>query len=193
MENEEQYEEQTIKSENIYDGRLVKLRVDTVELPNMKYAKREIVDHRNGVGICPITENLTMYMVRQYRPGVNKSLLEIPAGLVEPGEAPKEAAKRELQEEVGFKPKQLDFICNAYSSPGFTNEQLSIFIARGLEKDPLPPDDTEFIEVEEYSLPDLYQMVLNLEIEDAKTIIGVLYAYYNIYLKEKNEVEKDED
>jgi len=169
--------ETTIKSETIYDGRIIKVRVETVELPDMKYAKREIVDHAQGVGIVALSDHGTMYMVRQFRIAVKQTMLEIPAGLVEPGERPADAARRELQEEIGFKPGRLEYLLDAYASPGFTNEKLSLFVATELEASRLPRDEGEFITVEEYAIETLYEMVRNCEITDAKTIIGILHAY----------------
>lgn len=169
--------ERTIKTEEIYDGRIVHLRVETVELPNMGYAKREIVSHQRGVGMIVLKDENTMLMVRQYRIAVRQSLLEIPAGLVEPGESPQDAAQRELQEEVGVKANHLEYLMDAYASPGFTDEKLSLFLARDLEASKLPLDATEFLTVEEHNLDDLYRMVLNFEIVDAKTIIAILYAH----------------
>lgn len=176
MTDENQNIERIIKSEEIYDGRILHLRVDTVELPNMVYAKREIVGHQRGVGILAMKDPNTMIMVRQYRIAVKESLLEIPAGLVEPGESPQEAAQRELQEEIGFKAQNMEYLLDAYASPGFTNEKLSLFLATNLEPSKLEEDSTEFITVEEHKVDALYRMVLNFEIADAKTIIAILYA-----------------
>lgn len=179
--------EQTIKTEHIYDGRIINVRVETVELPDMKYAKREIVDHANAVGMIAISDRGTMYMVRQYRIAVREFVLEIPAGLIEHDENPQETAIRELQEEIGYKPNKLEYLLDSYASPGFTNEKLSLFLATDLEESKLDLDDSEFLEVEEYPIDELYQMVLNFEITDSKSIIGIMYAYFNIYLKsEKN-------
>lgn len=176
MSDENNRIERTIKTEEIYDGRIVHLRVETVELPNMVYAKREIVSHQRGVGMIVLKDENTMLMVRQYRIAVRQALLEIPAGLVEPGESPQDAAQRELQEEVGVKANRLDYLMDAYASPGFTDEKLSLFLARDLEESKLPLDSTEFLTVEEHNLDDLYRMVLNFEVVDAKTIIAILYA-----------------
>lgn len=177
--------ETTVKSETIYDGKILTLKVNTVELPNMKYAKREIALHARGVGIIALTKKGTMYMVRQYRAGVGAVLLEIPAGLVDPGESPQEAAVRELQEEINREPKKLVYLLDAYSSPGFTNEKLSLFLARDLSYSPKDLDDTEFLEVEEYPIEDLFEMVKNFEIVDAKSIIAIQHAYYECFLPEK--------
>lgn len=175
-----------IKSENVYDGRILSLRVDTIELPDMKYAKREVVDHKKGVGIVAFASPDEIWMVKQYRIAVDQDLWEIPAGLVENNEVPAETAKRELQEEVGYFPEKLDYLFDCYSSPGFTNDKLSLFLARDLRYDPLDPDDDEFLKAKTFKLEDLYQKILNGEITDAKTIIGIQYAYFN-FIRSKAE------
>ena len=167
--------ENTLKSETIYEGRILTLRVETVELPDMKYAKREIVDHQRGAGIVAV-DGKDMYFVRQYRVAVRTHLLEIPAGLVEPNEDPKDTAARELQEEIGFKPGKLEYVLDCYASPGFTNEKLSLFVATDLQPSRRPLDETEFLEPVRMPIEEAYHKVLNLEIVDAKTIIGILYA-----------------
>lgn len=182
--------ETTVKSDTIYDGKILTLKVNTVELPNMKYAKREIALHARGVGIIALTNRGTMYMVRQYRAGVGEVLLEIPAGLVDPGESPQEAAVRELQEEIKRQPESLVYLLDAYSSPGFTNEKLSLFLARGLNYSPKDLDSTEFLEVEEFPVEDLFEMVKNFDIVDAKSIIAIQYAYYECYLPNREEFLK---
>ena len=98
---EDKFYEKSIKSDTIYDGKILKLRVDTVELVNKKYSKREIVDHQKGVGIIAFDEDNKLWMVKQYRKAIDRVTLEIPAGLVESNELPIETAKRELQEEIG--------------------------------------------------------------------------------------------
>lgn len=173
-------EERTIKSEDIYEGRIVKLRVETVELPNRMYAKREIVDHARGVGILALKDPQTMIMVRQFRVAVKETLLEIPAGLVDPGESPQEAAQRELQEEIGKKAGKLTYLLDSYASPGFSTEKLSLFLAEDLEDSKLSLDATEFLHVEEYPIQTLYQKVRNFEIMDAKSIIAILYAKFHL-------------
>lgn len=172
--------ERTIKSEDIYDGRIVRLRVETVELPNRAYAKREIVDHAKGVGIIAIHDGDQMYMVRQYRVAVKERLLEIPAGLVEPGENPQEAALRELEEEVGQRAEKVTYLLDSYASPGFTNEKLSLFLAENLTPSKQHLDETEFLDVESYAIEELYRMVMNFEVVDAKSIIAILYAYQHL-------------
>lgn len=168
--------EETIKTEKIYEGKIIKVRVDTVELPNRSYAKREIVEHDRGVGIVAITDDKEIYLVKQFRKPIEKVIYEIPAGLVESNENVSDAAIRESQEEIGFKPNNLELILEAYASPGFTDEIFSIFLATDLEESKLDLDDTEFLEVEKIPLIKALEMVENFEIIDAKSVMGILYA-----------------
>lgn len=176
MGNHKIVEEHTIKSEKIYEGKIVKLRVDTVELPNKIYAKREIVEHSRGVGIVAITENREIILIKQFRKAIENSIYEISAGLVDSGENVSEAAERELQEEVGLKPLNLELIAEAYASPGFTDEKITIFFADKFVESKLELDDSEFLISEKLPLKRAIDMVENLEISDAKTVIGILYA-----------------
>ena len=170
------HREETIKSETIYDGRIIKVRVDTVELANMSYSKREIVEHQRGVSLVAVTENQEIYLVKQYRKAVDKVIYEIPAGLVDGNESLQEAARREAQEEIGMKPNKLELLVESYSSPGFTDEIFSVFLATDLEESKLDQDDDEYVEPVLVPLNDALEMVENFEIMDAKTIIGILYA-----------------
>ncbi|MFO3718095.1 NUDIX hydrolase [Anaerococcus sp. ENR1011] len=177
--SENKFYETSIKSDTIYDGKILKLRVETVELQNKKYSKREIVDHQKGVGIIAYDGDENLWMVSQYRIAVDKVMLEIPAGLVDPNEAPIESAKRELQEEVGFFPEQIDFLFTMHSSPGFTNDKLLFFAAKNLKESKLELDEDENLEAKSYPIDELYNMVENGEITDAKTIIAIQYAMMN--------------
>ena len=177
--SDNKFYETSIKSDTIYDGKILKLRVETVELQNKKYSKREIVDHQKGVGIIAYDGDDKLWMVSQYRIAVDKVMLEIPAGLVDANEAPIEAAKRELQEEIGFFPEQIDFLFTMHSSPGFTNDKLLFFVAKDLVESKLDLDEDENLEANSYPIDDLYNMVENGEITDAKTIIAIQYAMMN--------------
>ncbi|NLX62863.1 MAG: NUDIX hydrolase [Tissierellia bacterium] len=170
------FEEKTMKSERIYEGKIVNLRIDTVELPGKKYSKREIVEHPGAVGIVPITEDGKIILVRQFRKAVEKPLLEIPAGKIEINEEPKETALRELFEETGFYSNKMEYIIEFYTSPGFSNEKVYLFLATELEKREAEPNDDELIEIEMYDIKDLVEMVNRGEINDSKTIIGILLA-----------------
>lgn len=176
MSDNKLHHEETIKSETIYDGRIIKVRVDTVELANMYYAKREIVEHKRAVSLVALTEKQEIYLVRQFRKAVNKVIYEIPAGLVDGNESLQEAAIRESQEEIGMKPNKLELLVESYSSPGFTDEIFSVFLASDLEESKLKQDDDEFVEPVLLPLKEALEMVENFEIMDAKTIIGILYA-----------------
>ena len=174
--NEQKFYEKTIKSDTIYDGKILKLRVETVELENKRYSKREIVDHQKGVGIIAFNGNDKIWMVKQYRKAIDKITLEIPAGLVDPGEMPIETAKRELQEEVGYLPETISYLFDMHASPGFTNDKLSFFLAKDLVKSSLEQDEDENVEACALEIKELYKMVENGEITDAKTIIAILYC-----------------
>lgn len=168
------FEEKTMKTETIYDGKILKLRVDTVELPNMNYSHREIVEHSGSVAIVPLKDDETVYMVKQYRKAVEQVVLEFPAGLIEDGEDPKEAAQRELQEEIGYGAEKLSYINEVFSSPGFTDEKVDIFIAKDLYKSKLKADDDENIEIVEVKIKDLREMIDSFELQDAVSVIGAL-------------------
>src|SRR5699024_5032064 len=121
--------ERTMKSEKVFDGKILSLRVDTVELPDKKYSKREVVEHDPAVAVVAADEDNNILLVKQYRKPVEKSLLEIPAGSLEIGENPKEGALRELKEETGYIAKDLEYITEFYSTPGFCTEKMYIFFA----------------------------------------------------------------
>lgn len=176
MDNSKIFEEHTIKSERIYEGKIIKVKVETVELPDQVYAKREIVEHARGVAVVAVDQEKNIYLVKQFRKAIEKIIYEIPAGLVEAGEDVSQAAERELQEEIGLKPLNLELVSEAYASPGFTDEKLSIFFADEFETSKLDLDDTEFLTVEKIPLKKAIEMVENFEISDAKSIIGILYA-----------------
>ncbi len=169
------HEENTIKSEMIYEGRILNLRVDTVELPDRKYSKREIVEHNNAVAIIAMKDD-RIFFVKQYRKAVNKVLLELPAGLIDANEAPREAALRELQEEIGYGSNKLEFLFDSYSSPGFTDEKTSFFLATDLFESKLEADDDEYLEVLDYGIDEAMKLVKDGYIEDGKTITGILYV-----------------
>lgn len=168
--------EETIKSERIYEGKIIKVRVDTVELPNRSYAKREVVEHKRGVAIVALENDNSIYLVKQFRKPLNKFIYEIPAGIVEANESLQEAAIREAQEEIGKKPNKIELLTDAYASPGFTDEIISIFLTQDLENNKLEMDEDEFIDVLKVNIKETIEMIENFEITDAKSIIGILYA-----------------
>ncbi|MBC5996067.1 NUDIX hydrolase [Romboutsia ilealis] len=167
-------EEKTISSDRVYTGKTISLKVETVEVPNRGYQKREIVEHNGAVGIVAITPENKVVLVRQYRKAVEKELWEIPAGKIEIGENPKECAIRELKEETGYSAENMKLIHKFYTSAGFSNQKIYIFLAENLIQGERNLDEDEFLEVHEIDKDEVYNMIARNEIEDAKTSIGIL-------------------
>ncbi|HKL11930.1 MAG TPA: NUDIX hydrolase [Clostridia bacterium] len=170
--------EKTIKSDKLYRGKIINLRIDTVELPNQKYSKREIIEHGGGVAIIAMIDE-KIVLVRQYRKAVEKSIYELPAGKLESVESPKECAEREFTEETGYASGNMKFLFSFYSSPGFSNELIHLFIAEDISFVGANPDEDEYIETVEIPFKDVLHMIKTGEIIDAKTIIGLLYVLNN--------------
>lgn len=166
-------EEVTIKSEKIYEGKVLNLRIDTVELPDKRYSKREIVEHVGGVGVIAITEEGNIVLVNQYRKALDKNIIEIPAGKLEINEEPKETARRELEEETGYTCSKMRYFTEFYPTPGYCTEKIHLFIAEDLIPGKQSLDENEFLEVLEIPFEEAYEKVMNGEILDAKTIIGI--------------------
>ena len=167
-------EEKTISSDRVYTGKTISLKVDTVEVPNRGYQKREIVEHNGAVGIVAITPENKVVLVRQYRKAVEKELWVFPAGKIEIGENPKECAIRELKEETGYSAENMKLIHKFYTSAGFSNQKIYIFLAENLIQGERDLDEDEFLEVHEIDKDEVYNMIARNEIEDAKTSIGML-------------------
>lgn len=167
-------DEKTISSDRVYSGKTISLRVDTVELPNKGYQKREIVEHKGAVAIVAITPENKVVLVKQYRKAIEKELWEIPAGKIEIGENPKDTAIRELKEETGYSAGNIKLLHKFYTSAGFSNQKIYIFLAQNLTPGEQNFDEDEFIKTEEFSLDEVYNMIYKNAIEDAKTSIGML-------------------
>lgn len=178
--NDKKFEEITVSTEPIFQGRVISLQVDTVKLPNGELAKREIIKHPGAVAVLAIKDD-RMLVVEQYRKPLEKSQVEIPAGKLDPGEEPLEAAKRELEEETGFKAGSIQHICSFYTSPGFANEILHLYVAEDLTKGEVRLDEDEFLECESITLEQAKQYILEQRISDAKTITAV-YAWQSYKL-----------
>ncbi|KKY01150.1 MULTISPECIES: NUDIX hydrolase [Paraclostridium] len=169
-------EEQTVSSDRIYTGKVISLKVDTVEVPKKGYQKREIIEHPGAVGIVAITDDNKVLLVRQFRKAIEKALWEIPAGKLEQGESPKDCAIRELKEETGYSANNIKLIHKFYTSSGFSNQKIYVYLATDLEKGECCLDEDEFLELHEVNLNDAYEMINKNDIEDAKTSIGLLLA-----------------
>lgn len=170
------FEEKTMKSEKIYEGKILNLKVDTVELPDKKYSKREIVEHPGGVGIITIIDDTSLVLVKQYRKAVEDFIWEIPAGKLEINEEPRETAIRELREETGYEASKLTYITEFYTTPGYCNEKIHLFLAEDLVEVDYKPEPGEFIEKMIISLEDLEKMLKRGEIIDSKTMIAIYIA-----------------
>lgn len=171
------FEEKTIKSEKIFSGKIISLQIDDVELPNGKHSKRELIKHPGAVAVIAITDEGKIVMVEQYRKALERDVVEIPAGKLEKGEEPALCAKRELEEETGYVCKSLDWLISFYTSPGFADEIVHLYVARGLEKkeDAAPPDEDEFVTLVELTLEEALQYIEERKIYDAKTAYAVQY------------------
>ena len=174
----DKFAEITTNRETIYSGKIIDVVVDDVTLPNGKTAKRELVFHNGAVAIIAITDEGKLLLVRQFRKPLEKTILEIPAGKIEKDETdPFKTAQRELEEETGYQAAEMKEITRFIASPGFCNEELTIYEAKGLIKvdNPLPQDDDEFLEIVELSLDEAKEKVKTGEICDAKTMYAMLY------------------
>jgi len=171
--------EKTLHKESIYKGAIIDLEVHDIELPDGQTSKRELVYHNGAVAVCAINPDNQVILVRQYRKPAEKALLEIPAGKLEINEERESAAKRELEEETGYIAENLELITEMYGSPGFSNEKISIYLAKDLKIGEMNLDDDEFIEIETYNIEEITVMLQNKEIEDAKTIIALQYLLLN--------------
>lgn len=166
--------ERTIKSEKVYSGKILSVKLSTVELPDQKYSKREIVLHDNAVALVAIHDDKIL-LVKQYRISVDKIIYEVPAGMIEHDENPKDAALRELEEETGYRAKNIEYLTEFYSTPGFCTEKLSIFYAKELEFVGQNLDEGENLEVVEMPLEEALSMIESGEIMDGKTISSILF------------------
>ncbi|SEG14449.1 NUDIX hydrolase [Paenibacillus sp. UNC499MF] len=174
--NNRKFEEVTIKTEPIFEGKIITLQVDHVRLPNGETATREIVKHPGAVAVLALTDDDRMIVVEQYRKALEKSQVEIPAGKLDPGEEPIRAAIRELEEETGYSSESVRPVCSFYTSPGFADEILHLFVAENLVRGEARPDEDEFLECEEITLQEAKELIARGSISDAKTITAV-YAW----------------
>ncbi|WP_341302065.1 NUDIX hydrolase [Lysinibacillus sp. FSL H8-0500] len=176
------FEEKTIETTPIYDGRIIKLQIDDVTLPNGQTAKREIIKHPGAVAVIAVTDEGKLVLVEQYRKALERSIIEIPAGKLEPGEEPVVTAHRELEEETGYGARSLRFLQAFATSPGFADEVIYLFVAKGLYKidQKADLDEDEFVELLEVSLEEAQQMIVDQRIYDAKTAFAVVWLAANL-------------
>lgn len=166
--------EKTLSSEVLFEGRVVTLTKDVALLENGETSIREVVHHHGGACIVPYFEDGTLCMVRQFRYAMQQELWELPAGKLEKGEDPFEAVKREQMEETGTTGENYISLGNLYPSPGYCGEIIRIWACRVAQKGEMHLDEDEFLEVERIPLDKAVEMVLNNEIPDSKTQVGIL-------------------
>ena len=168
--------ERVVASRRIHEGRIVRLREDTVELADGRGALREIVEHDEVVGIVPLDSHGEVVLVRQYRLPAQEALLEIPAGGVDGDESAMEAAQRELQEETGYRAGRLERLAGFFVSPGYCTEFIHVFLATELSESVMAADDDENIALERMPLARAVQLIQRGDIKDGKSIVGLLLA-----------------
>jgi len=160
---------------SIFKGRKLELVLDRVTLPNGRTVERELVLHPGAAVILPVVRPGVILLLRHYRHAVGGVLYELPAGTLEPDEAPETCAARELTEETGHRAHSLRKLTSFWSSPGILRENMHLFLAEGLEEAEQHLDEDEMLETEEVPLTDALEMIRDGRIADAKTIVGILY------------------
>ncbi len=167
------FEEKTLDSERIYEGKIINLRKDKVTVKSGT-SYREIIEHRGAAVIAALTDDNEMVMVKQFRKPAEKVLLEVPAGKIDPGEDPMDTAIREMKEETGYEAEKVEYLMKFYPAVGYSEEILHLYLFRGLRPGETNFDENEAIETELYPVDQLYKMAMAGEIEDGKTLIAIL-------------------
>ncbi len=177
--------EKPVNREYIFKGRIINLRVDDALLPDGSVAKREVVEHPGGVCVAALTENNELLFVEQFRYPYSEVVLELPAGKLEHGEDPFKAGKRELREETGAVAEEYESLGKLYPTPGYCGEIIHMYFAKNLTFTSQDLDSDEFLEVRKIPLKEAFEMVINNEIADSKTQVGIMKVYYKIYGEQK--------
>jgi len=188
-----------LTSRRLYSGRVVRLDLDTVRYPDGSTGELEVIRHPGAAAVVPCASDAaaadpTILLIRQYRYATGGSLLEVPAGTLNPGETPEECARRELQEEAGVRAGQLDRLTSIWTTPGFTDEVIHLFRATRLTPGRPAREGDEFIEVVPRPLSAVLQAIRDGEIRDAKSVVALLYmARYTLGTKDDVAVSPVED
>ena len=163
-------------SEIIHKGYAFTLRLDNLRTPDGRTVKYDVVEHYGSVILIPVDENGKIYFVRQYRHAAGQEMLELPAGTLEPGEAPEACAAREIREETGMQAAHIKEIGAFYLAPGYSTEFMHVFLATGLSHNPLEADADEFLSVETLSLAEALEQAANGQLPDAKSLAALFLA-----------------
>lgn len=174
-----EFKEEVLSTKEIFNGKVVHLYEEQVQLPNGKKAQREIVRHQGAVGVIAVTDSNKLVLIRQWRAPLGQVTLEIPAGKIEPNEQddPEKTARRELNEETRFAADQFELLTKFYTSPGFADEIMYLYHAVNLKavKERLPQDEDEFLELVELSPMEVQKAIDRGEICDAKTLMAIMF------------------
>ena len=173
--------EKTLTSEQVYDGIVVKLFSDKVELDNGYKATREVIHHPGGVCVAALDEDENIFLVEQFRYPFDTVLTEVPAGKLEYGEDPLECGRRELKEEVGAEAESFEYLGCLYPTVAYDTEKIFMYLARGLSFSQQSLDDGEFLDVKKMPLKTAFDMAMNGELPDAKTQLAVIKAYLKLH------------
>jgi len=170
-----------ISSRRIHTGKIISLDSDTVRFPDGSVGEMDMIRHPGASAIVPFLSDATgtdpkLLLIRQYRYAAGQYLYEIPAGRLDPGEEPRDCARRELREETGCSARQIDFLFTMYTTPGFTDERIHLFMATGLERGETAHEADEFLTTETVTLSQALRLIQQGEIKDAKTALGILFA-----------------
>ena len=168
--------ERRVSSRLVYDGKLLKVRSDTVRLPDGGAAEREWIDHPGAVAVIALTDAGELVMERQFRYPLSRDMIEIPAGKIDPGEDPLATAKRELMEETGYSAAEWSHVATIHLAIGYSNEHIEIYLAKGLEAKKAKLDDEEFLEVFTLPLATALAWVRDGRITDAKSVSSLFWA-----------------
>lgn len=175
-ETREPFTPRIVETRRVFEGKKATLRIDTIELEDGKQVQRETVEHPGVAAVVPLDSDGCVIMVRQYRIAAGKVMLEIPAGVMDPGETPEQTAQRELSEEIGMRAGMLTKLASFYVSPGISTEVIHLFLAEDLTAGPADPDEDEDIELKKVPLSTAVLMAEKGEFEDGKTLVGILMA-----------------
>ncbi|MFI5228257.1 MAG: NUDIX hydrolase [Gemmatimonadales bacterium] len=170
-----------VRSDRVYTGRIINLDRDTVRFPDGSIGEQEMIRHPGASAIVPFLSDPAggdpqLLLIKQYRYAAEQYLYEIPAGRLDPGEAPLACATRELREETGCTAARMEFLFTMYTTPGFTDEKIHVFMAIGLERGETAHEADEFMSVETVTLSHALRLIQEGSIKDAKTALGILFA-----------------
>ena len=166
--------ERVLGSRTIFEGSILRLRVDDVEAADGHRATREVIEHGGAVGVVCVHEG-DVWFVRQYRHATGEILLEIPAGKLDADEDPEACARRELVEEVGLRPGRMEHLATYYTTPGFTNEQFYLYFTDDVATQSGTTEAGEVLEVERRPASNVRELITSGEIRDAKTLLGLSF------------------